>query len=482
MTQGAASYLSIVKDELGSRLMPALEAGQMQQIAMCGHYILAKLVTDERHLPALRETAVREIAVQLPALRALLTAGDGPAQVAALETQLREGSNSEDFRRIESMLQAISTLLIAHHDASANALNKALVGIETRLHARFRSAYLDEIKRSAVAGGQQEVLTADRLKQLTAWLRERFPGNDAIEITGIKQIPGGFSKHTIFLFLANAKTLPDTVVVRLDWAGSAVGTTVTDEFNIIDTLFNAGVKVPQPFALEASGGVLGGPFLLVSKAEGINPGDSFEVPNGSKAFALDLARNLARLHTIPLAAFGDKVVGAKDTTRERVLREIAKFEADWRALNKPSASMETAYAWLKQNIALADGPRSLIHKDPGCHNMLVHQDKLSVLLDWETAAIGNPAQDLGYLAALMMQLCDWREFMAAYAEAGGPAIDQAQIDYYMLWGYTWVNTMVMQAGAAFEAGLVNEIRAGFAGTYLAARTEARLRDKLIELI
>ena len=476
----AANYLAIVKDELGTRLKPLLEPGLHQQIAMCGQYILANMVTDARHRPAMEASAMDDIAKLVDSMKSLLTSSDGAQLVEKLEAQLQ---GPRDFHAVEVILQALSRQLAAHADRGNSArLNKALVGIETRLHADFRRAYLDEITRSAVTTDNKQALSAEQLDRLTAWLHERFPGNESLEIKGIKQIPGGSSKHTIFLFLNHAKTLPDTVVVRLDWSGSAVGTTVTDEFSIIETLFAAGVKVPQPFALEASGSVLGGPFLLVSKAEGSNPGDSFEVSNGSKAFALDLARNLARLHAVPVEAFGNKVAGANESTCDRMLREIAKFEADWRALDQPSASVETAYDWLKKNIALADGPRCLIHKDPGCHNMLAYEDKLSVLLDWETAAIGNPAQDLGYLAALMMQLCDWSEFMAAYVEAGGPAVSQAQIEYYKLWGYTWVNTMVMQAQAAFEAGLVNEVRAGFAGTYFVARTNARLTDQLISML
>lgn len=475
----AASYAAIVKDELATRLKPLLEPGLPQQVAMCSQFILSKLVTDARRLPALEEAARNDIAALVTMLEPLLKDAVGAGLIATLARELRDAGN---FQRIEATLQAISKHLLASENAAAASLNKQLVDIEARLQKQYVDAYLEEIARSAVATESRDALSAEQLTALTQWLRERFPGNEGIEITGIKQIPGGFSKHTIFLFLAHAKTLPDTVVVRLDWSGSAVGTTVTDEFHIIDTLFRAGVKVPHPFALEATGSVLGGPFLLVSKAEGVNPGDAFDVAKGSQDFALDLARNLARLHTVPVANFGDKVVGAGEATSQRLLREIDKFEADWRAMNKPSASMETAYAWLRKNIALADGPRGLIHKDPGCHNMLVHDDRLSVLLDWETAAIGNPAQDLGYVASLMTQLCDWREFMAAYAEAGGPAVTQAQIDYYELWGFTWVNTMVMQAQAAFEAGMVNDVRAGFAGTYLHCRCEARLRKKLHALI
>ncbi|HEX5806312.1 MAG TPA: phosphotransferase family protein, partial [Macromonas sp.] len=379
-------------------------------------------------------------------------------------------------------LQTLSQRLQAHpDDTRAMVLNKALVGIEHRLHGNFIRLYLEEIARTSVPAAK-EALSAEQRTALTQWLRERFPGNEALTIKGIKQIPGGFSKHTIFLFLEQAQTLPDTVVVRLDWAGSAVGTTVTDEFQVIETLFKAGVKVPQPFALEASGSVLGGPFLLVSKAEGENPGDAFDVRHGSRALALNIARSLARLHTVPVDAFSDRVPGALTSNRQSLLRDIEKFEADWRALGKPSASMETAYAWLKRHADQADGPRALIHKDAGCHNMLAQHDQLSVLLDWETASIGHPAQDLGYVAPLMTQLCDWSDFMATYVEAGGPEVTQAQVDYYWLWGYTWVNTMVMQAQAAFEAGLVQDVRAAFAGTYLASRCEARLRDKLYAMM
>jgi len=270
-------------------------------------------------------------------------------------------------------------------------------------------------------------------------------------------------------------------VVRLDWANSAVGTTVVDEFRIIQTLFNAGVKVPQPYAMEPTGTVLGGPFLLVSKAEGTNLGDALNVRGGTLAFAQDLARTLAKLHAVPANSFDDSVDGAHESVRERILREITKFEADWRALDEPSPALETAFAWLRQNVDLADGPRCLIHKDVGCHNMLAKDDQVSVLLDWETAAIGTAAQDLGYAHPSVIQMCDWEDFIAAYVEAGGVAPSQAQIDYYTLWGFTWTYTMVLQTRAILASG-VNDVRVAFAATYLLSRTGARLREKLYSII
>jgi Phosphotransferase enzyme family len=314
----SARYLTIVKDELGSRLKPALEAGQLQQIAMCGQFILSNLVTRTNALPALRVVAMDEIAELIASLKPVLNQGDGQQRLAALEASLQ---GARDFQQVEAALQQVSKSLTEKQgDAMATKLNKQIVGVETRLHSGFLKAYQEEIARSSVSTDSKDVLSVQQVAQLTQWMRERFPGNETLEISGLKAIPGGFSKHTIFVFLKNAKTLPGTVVVRLDWSASVVGTTVANEFRIIETLFKAGVKVPQPYALEASGKVLGGPFLLLSKAEGSNPGDSFDVPNGSKAFAQDLARTLAKMHTVPVESFGDAVAGAKETTRAPAAR------------------------------------------------------------------------------------------------------------------------------------------------------------------
>ncbi|HEX5784947.1 MAG TPA: hypothetical protein VFY35_09495, partial [Burkholderiaceae bacterium] len=138
-------YLSIVKDELGSRLLPALEAGQMQQVAMCGQYILSQLLTEARHRPNLLATAQAELTQCLPELRAVLTDETDLALLAQLDAQL---GNPQDTHALEPALQTLSQRLQAHpDDTRAMVLNKALVGIEHRLHGNFIRLYLEEIAR-----------------------------------------------------------------------------------------------------------------------------------------------------------------------------------------------------------------------------------------------------------------------------------------------------------------------------------------------
>lgn len=484
-TNAEIRLLNIIKEELGARIFPALEPGMAQQMAMCSQRILSYVLANLRQFPTLLNIAVDSYKELLGTLKPLLQGTEQAPLLATLETEL---NGRHDHEQIEALLQSICAVLAQQpQNPAAVAAVKAIIGIESRLQSAFLKACEEEVNSTPKPAANQSAtsnaaLTDAQVAQLQAWMRATFPGEDALEISGIKLIPGGFSKHTIFVFLNHAKTMPSTVVVRLDWVGSAIGSTVVDEYQIIKTLFEAGVRVPQPYALESSGSVLGGPFLLVSKAEGVNVGDPLEVRQGSKKIALDLAQAMAKLHSVPAAAFGNDVAGAKESTRDRLLVDIQKMEGDWRAINQTSVTMEVAFAWLKQHIELADGPRTLIHKDIGCHNFLVVDEAITVILDWETASIGNPAQDLGYAYPMVVQMSDWSEFMAAYTAAGGANTSQAQVDFYTLWGFVWTNTLAMRSRHNFLSGAINDIRKGLVGSYLFTRTEARLKEKLHALM
>lgn len=472
------SLLAIVKDELGHQVLPSMEAGAQQQIVMCGQRILGCLVADLRRLPDLQAAAWRAYS----GLCADLSRKLGEAEVKPLTDGL--SAERSDPQLLEAVLQKISARLASlENDDEAHTLLGKVVQIENRLRADFLSACEAEITGGPHGGGSAaEGLSQDEMVRLRDWLRQRFESDAHLEIVGSRRIPGGLSKQTIFVSLKGVTSLPETVVLRIDWAGSPVRSTVVDEFQTIEALHREGVKVPQPFALEASGKVLGGPFLVLSKAEGRNIGDALDVHAGSPAFAADLARVLAKLHSIAPKTFGSDVNGADIETRERMAREIAAFESGWRALNEPSLTLETAFSWLKNHMDLAGGARSLIHKDVGCHNMLVKDDRVTALIDWEMAAIGNPAQDLGYAYPTVVQMCDWDDFMSAYAEVAVAVPSRAEIDYYTLWGYTWLNVMLLQARAAFVSGAAHDLRLGYATAYLLARLQARLSAKLTELL
>ena len=164
------------------------------------------------------------------------------------------------------------------------------------------------------------------------------------------------------------------------------------------------------------------------------------------------------MHSVPESAISKRVPGANVSVQERMLADIDVFEHKWHSSRQPSLTLGLAYAWLRANISAAsNGRRSIIHRDAGCHNLLVKDGQLAAILDWETALIGDPAQDIGYSYHTVIQMMPWEEFLDEYVAAGGSRPTPAQIDFYRVWRHVWLMTMQTQAKSAIDAGYTDDM-------------------------
>jgi aminoglycoside phosphotransferase (APT) family kinase protein len=127
-------------------------------------------------------------------------------------------------------------------------------------------------------------------------------------------------------------------------------------------------------------------------------------------------------------------------------------------------------------MEFAEGRRSIVHRDVGCHNMLGKDGRLAALLDWETAVVGNPAQDLGYAYHTIVQMMPWEEFLAEYEKAGGIIPRPAEIDYYRLWRAVWIMGFQLLARSYFLSGLTTEMILAYASQYWYQRSEHTLHE------
>ena len=137
-------------------------------------------------------------------------------------------------------------------------------------------------------------------------------------------------------------------------------------------------------------------------------------------------------------------------------------------MNLPSPAFSAAFEWLRHNVKLYDnGPRSLVHGDYGLNNLLIEDERVTGILDWEHSHVGNPSYDLGYFHPMAETLASWSLFLDAYANTGAPMPDEDQINYSVLLGATRVGVMVCQVRSAFlnnqETGIASSI--GIAGDY-----------------
>ena len=100
-----------------------------------------------------------------------------------------------------------------------------------------------------------------------------------------------------------------------------------------------------------------------------------------------------------------------------------------------------------------DRSRGLVHGDYGLNNILIHEDKVGAVLDWEFAHIGNSAYDLGYFYYQAEALASWEEFLDAYAAAGAPLPSKEELDFSILFAVVRLGVMVCQAEMAYKAGI-----------------------------
>ena len=95
-----------------------------------------------------------------------------------------------------------------------------------------------------------------------------------------------------------------------------------------------------------------------------------------------------------------------------------------------------ALRWLRANKP--EAPRvSLLHGDYRTGNFLFEGDRITGIVDWELAALGDPLEDLGWAFKELWKhegrICgffDREEFLARYEEASGIPVDREAMRYW----------------------------------------------------
>lgn len=474
MPQSLIPFLDILRAQIGDSLVASDD--NARRVPEYSRRLLGLLVQREQALPALQHQAVQEWNALLDELNAELHGIEGAmVLVPQLIHHIRV---KPDYRRAEPFIQSAARLLAARDTARARQLEAKIAQSNCELVKAFNQLIRDQEVPVAAGTAAPEPLNAEQKQNLQAYLRRRFPDDAALTLGRITAILGGGSKQTLIVHLEHQRSLPDAIVLRVDRSDGVVESTVVDEYRLIETVYQAGVRAPQPLAMETDRAVLGAPFIVVSRVQGHNIGDWMDVFEPSRAFAVGLAQTLARLHGIAPEAGGDRLPGAHSRISERIDKELAFYERSWRASGEPSIMMEQALAWARRHLDQSEGRRAVIHCDVGCHNMLGDDGELTALLDWETAVIGNPAQDLAYVRLIAEQMMPWDEFLAEYVKAGGSLPSEAEMEFYAVFINLFRMHFMFVAQAFVSSGLSRSLIHAYASHRVCLNTERLLTDAL----
>ena len=149
----------------------------------------------------------------------------------------------------------------------------------------------------------------------------------------------------------------------------------------------------------------------------------------------DFAPWLARLHAADPADLDLAGLGPVTTIENAVRCELDIWESRLDATGVPDPTLTACFIWLRDHVPASGNTRpSLVQGDTGPGNFLHDGQRVTALLDFELAHLGDPMEDLAWVGTRNAQepVPDFEQFLARYAEAAGVEPNRDRIRYHAL--------------------------------------------------
>lgn len=269
-------------------------------------------------------------------------------------------------------------------------------------------------------------------------------------VAAIERLSGGASMETYRVTLTARGSCPSVVCLRRGAGGVerpdtyAVGLDV--EAKLITVAKAAGVPEPTVLYVLTPDDGVGVGFLmewLDGETLGARIVRAAELDEVRSTLARQCGEHLARIHAIDL-----DVTGLRHTLRTvSPTQYVEETWARYRDFPTPQPMIDYAARWLTEH-APNDVDVTLVHNDFRNGNLMVSPTLgINAVLDWETAHIGDPMRDLGWLCTN-----SWRfgrrdlpvggfgeraDLFAGYEAVTGEAVDEHRVHYWEVFGSFW---------------------------------------------
>jgi aminoglycoside phosphotransferase (APT) family kinase protein len=224
----------------------------------------------------------------------------------------------------------------------------------------------------------------------------------------------------------------ETILFEATWGGETVGLVgrippdpankpvfptydIPGQFKVMSQVRElTDVPVPEPLWVETDTSVIGQPFFVMRRVDGVVPPDIMPYPFGDnwlfdgtpeqqRRLMESSVQVLADLHAIPdaEARFGwlhDGVDG-DSALRRHVQKEIVDYYA-WASEETRSPLVERCIAWLEANWPDVEGDTVLSWGDARIGNILYRDFEPVAVLDWEMASLGPREIDVAWFQYL----------------------------------------------------------------------------------
>jgi aminoglycoside phosphotransferase (APT) family kinase protein len=270
------------------------------------------------------------------------------------------------------------------------------------------------------------------------WIAEESGGT----VGAAHRVPGGASREAWFIDVVDPDGTTRELFLRYSRRPTPPDGAFLDlrtEAAIFAALQDTDVTVPRMLGVH--------PVHEAMLAERV-PGQTWfrliRDPDEQVEVAQDFIRNLAALHRLDPAALPlpERLLPIR-TNRTHALDEIALMRrraTDGRGVIDPLVRI--ALDWLERNVPDDVAPVVLVQGDTGPGNFLYHEGRVTAVLDWELAHLGDPMDDIAWLSLRTVQdtFTHFPDRLREYEALSGHRVDPERVWYYRLFAETRLTT------------------------------------------
>ncbi len=215
---------------------------------------------------------------------------------------------------------------------------------------------------------------------------------------------------------------------------------MADEADLVTAARLAGVPAPVVVGTNRDGAAaLGHSFFVTERV----PGETIarrilrddRYGRARQVLPAQLGRALGSLHT---------GVDPADLPWLEETDEVAKYREAADELDLVSPAFELGFRWLEANRPAAEATtKTVVHGDFRLGNLIVDEDGLAAVIDWELGHLGDPMEDLGWVCvrawrfggpAPVAGVGDYEQLFDAYEEAAGHPVARSAVRWWEILG------------------------------------------------
>ena len=283
--------------------------------------------------------------------------------------------------------------------------------------------------------------------RLERFLRAEL-GDAALVVSGLTRLGGGSSRENWAFEIDGSGGAGGSrpMLLRRDPVASVAETDRDAEVALLRALAAAPFPTPVVVAADLAGTVLERPSVILDRAPGradraaLREKDPLRLGEPGRAgLALALCDLLADVHALVPDELGlVSAVGA--AAADPAAREIERWEQEVeRAAVEPQPELAYVATWLSEHRPAPPARVTLVHADFRPANLLVEGGVVSVLLDWEFAHLGDPAEDVGWYCAPIYRRehflgGTWSQpdFLARYEARSGLTVEPERLHFWQV--------------------------------------------------